>query len=167
MRRSKVIVGVCGDVVPQVAMVGPAQASKGPARRSCQSRTAGLQRPSNTVSLLRSGRRYASVAAYRSAPNVEHTSSNVNVAGASAATVRARASFARPRRNDGDHRATRCPERCHLSSRGAHRETQASPAFIRATPRDRRQQAARAARGLRAACVPASLGLATRRGVRP
>src|SRR5437588_8615385 len=44
MRRSKVIVGVCGDVVPQVAMVGPAQASKGPARRSCQSRTAGPQK---------------------------------------------------------------------------------------------------------------------------
>jgi hypothetical protein len=60
----------------------------------------------------------------------------------SGATVRARAiCFARPRRNDGDHRATRCLERCHLSSRGACRETQASPAFIRATPRDRRQLA--------------------------
>ena len=37
----------------------------------------------------------------------------------SGAILRARAFFARPVQHDGNHRATRCLERCHLSSRGA------------------------------------------------
>ena len=104
MRRSKVIVGVCGDVVPRSPCWDLHKPRKArPGVHASRERLT-FRRPSNAVLLLRSGRRYASVAAYCSAPNVERTSSNVNVAERRdcpcACFLRASPS------NDGDHRAT-------------------------------------------------------------
>ena len=59
---------------------------------------------------------------------------------------------ASPSKRRGPSRHPRL-ERCHLSSRGACRTAQASPAFTRALPRDRRLPAVRAQRPSRRECA--------------
>src|SRR5216684_7119951 len=92
-----------------------------------------LQKTEQLVSLLRSGRRYASVAAYRSAPDVERYIQQRQCSG-SAATVRARAASRVPVETTGTFAP---PVALSVATRVAgapseHRRRRRS--FIRATP---------------------------------
>jgi hypothetical protein len=164
MRRSKLIVGVRGDVVPQVAMRDLHQPRKArPGVHASRERLA-FRRPSNVVSLLRSGR--TTRPKQRTAPRQtwSGTSSNVNVAGASRLSVRVLPSRVPVERRGPSRHPP--PERCHRSGRAPaeqrrRRRPSSEPYPEIAAP------CGVATRGLRAACVPASLELATRRGVRP